>query len=421
LGNIRAKRSNTVNENTLIVTVDIGKENHYGYCVTANGQDTKIFKFSQSSSGFQRFWENILWAKEKFAMKKIVVGFESTGSYGEPLVHFLLKKPVELVQINPMHTKKIKELSDNSPNKTDIKDPKVIADIIRLGHFLSVVVPQGPAACLRRLSQARERQVSHRVALVNQLRFLFAEVFPEFFQITKKAHTKTAQYLIRHYPLPEKLASADREQLFKKVWKISHGRLNREWVEKLVEAARHSIGIKEGTEAIVWEIRQILNQIESIDRFIQEIEQRMEKELQKVSTSSFLLSIKGLGIVTVAGIIGEVTDFGKFRCQAEIIKFAGLNLFEISSGRLKGRRHISKRGRSYLRKLLYFTSLGMVRRSGIMHDYYQQLTERGMAKPKALIAVSRKILRIMFAMARDCSYYKKEYHGIPSVVLKKAA
>jgi transposase len=421
LGYIRAKRNNIVNENTLIVAIDIGKESHYGYCVTPNGQGTKTFKFSQSNSGFHRLWENIIKAKEQFTMEKIVVGFESTAAYAEPLVHFLLKKPVELVQINPMHTKKIKELTDNSPNKTDTKDPQVIADIIRLGHFLSVIVPQGPAACLRRLSQARERQVCHRVAFVNQLRFLFSEVFPEFFQIIKKTHSKTARYLIRDYPLPEKLALADQDQLSKEVWKISHGRLNREWVERLIEAAQHSIGIKEGAEAIIWEIRQILNQIESIDQFIRDIEQKMEKELKKVSTSSFLLSIKGLGIVSVAGIIGEVADFGKFRCQSEIIKLAGLNLFEISSGRLKGKRHISKRGRSYLRKLLYFTSLGMVKRDGIMHDYYQKLTKRGMAKPKALIAVSRKLLRIMFAMARDCSYYQRDYHRRPSVVLQKAA
>jgi hypothetical protein len=35
-----------------------------------------------------------------------------------------------------MHTKKMKEVNDNSPLKTDDKDPRVIADIIRLGRAL---------------------------------------------------------------------------------------------------------------------------------------------------------------------------------------------------------------------------------------------------------------------------------------------
>ena len=45
-----------------------------------------------------------------------------------------------------MHTKRMKEVNDNSPLKTDDKDPRVIADIIRLGHALTVVVPEGDAA-----------------------------------------------------------------------------------------------------------------------------------------------------------------------------------------------------------------------------------------------------------------------------------
>jgi hypothetical protein len=56
-----------------------------------------------------------------------------------------MQRPVTIVQVNPMHTKRIKELNDNSPLKTDDKDPRVIADVLRLGHALRVVVPEGDA------------------------------------------------------------------------------------------------------------------------------------------------------------------------------------------------------------------------------------------------------------------------------------
>ena len=77
--------------------------------------------------------------KNRFACSEVVVGYESTGPYAEPLVHYLRSKPVKIVQVNPMHTKRMKEVNDNSPLKTDDKDPRVIADIIRLGHALTVV------------------------------------------------------------------------------------------------------------------------------------------------------------------------------------------------------------------------------------------------------------------------------------------
>ena len=75
--------------------------------------------------------------KNRFGCDEVVVGYESTGPYAEPLVHYLLPKGVKIVQVNPMHTKKMKEVNDNSPLKTDDKDPRVIADIIRLGHALT--------------------------------------------------------------------------------------------------------------------------------------------------------------------------------------------------------------------------------------------------------------------------------------------
>ncbi len=36
-----------------------------------------------------------------------------------------------------------------------------------------------------------------------------------------------------------------------------------------------------------------------------------------------------------------------------------------------------------------------------MYDYYQKLLSRGMENMMALVAVARKLLRIVFAMVRD--------------------
>ena len=96
----------------------------------------------------------------KYRLERAVVGFESTSCYGEPLRDFLKDKPgVVLVQSNPVHVKKMKEVSDNSPNKTDKKDPRVIA---LLGNFLMCTIPEGAPAELRELIQARDFQVKFR-------------------------------------------------------------------------------------------------------------------------------------------------------------------------------------------------------------------------------------------------------------------
>ncbi len=108
-------------------------------------------------------------------------------------------------------------------------------------------------------------------------------------------------------------------------------------------------------------------------------------------------------------MIGEVGDFRKFSTISELMKLAGLDLYEISSGRKQGQRRISKRGRSYLRKILFFAAINMVKGEGILNAHYQQMVGRGMPKMKALIAMSRKVLRITFAVVRDHTVYVSNY------------
>lgn len=416
MGEIRTKKFKTVNGKTLIVTVDVGKTMNMGYLRCPDGTEIEPFEFSNNRRGFNTFWTHICNTMKTFDLQDVVVGFESTGSYGEPLMHFLrARKQVRLVQVNPMHTKRLKELQGNSPNKTDQKDPKVIADIIELGHALTLVVPEGAAAELRRLTHARERSIQRRTALLNQLQELVFVIFPEFLQVMKNVKTKSAMYLLKHFPAPTDILECGFEPLTGLLRKISRGKLGAERARSLYEASRDSVGISEGQESIVREIREILVNIGTSDRFISELEEAMSRHLKEIPASKFILSLKGIGEVTAAGLIGEVGDFSKFHTISELTKLAGLDLFEISSGKHKGNRRISKRGRPLMRKLLYFAALNTVRKGGVMHDRYQAYLERGMVKTKALVAIARKLLGIVFALVRNHSEYVMGHTKTPKL------
>ncbi|HYA11510.1 MAG TPA: IS110 family transposase [Thermodesulfovibrionales bacterium] len=407
--NSNTKKLKRISEKTLLVTVDMGKVKHTGYYRFPDGTEGKTFEFFNSRKGFEEFWWRICQAKRSLNLTDVVIGFESTGPYAEPLLHFLRKRNVRLVQVNPLHTKRLKELQGNSPNKTDKKDPKIIADIIELGHALTVIIPEGTVAELRRLTQARERSIQRMGILLNQLRDLVFLIFPEFMPVMKDITLKSTQYLLKNYPRPQDIGKEGAESLTQILKKVSRGRLGRERAEALYHAAMDSVGIIEGHDSIVLEIKEIISTIEGIERFVSEIESLMSKHLKEVPYSRFILSIKGIGEITAAGLIGEMGDFKKYRTVSEVIKHAGLDLFEISSGKHKGKRRISKRGRPLLRKLLFFASINVVRKGGILHKQYQHHLKKGMPKIKALVAISRKLLSIIFALVRDHSVYIARY------------
>jgi transposase len=417
--NSNTKKLKSISEGTLLVTIDMGKMKHTGYYRFPNGTEGKPFEFFNSRNGFEEFWRQVCQARRSGSLTEVVVGFESTGTYAEPLLHFLRKRDVRLVQVNPLHTKRLKELQGNSPNKTDQKDPKVIADIIELGHALTVIIPEGTVAELRRLTQARERSIQRMRVLMSQLQDLIFLIFPEFMPVMKDITIKSTQYLLKNYPRPQDIVEQGIDRLAQILKKVSRGRLGKERAEALYEAAAESIGIGEGRESIVLEIKETISVIENIEKFAKELEKHMSKHLKDVPYSRFILSMKGIGEITTAGLIGEMGDFEKYRTISEVIKHAGLDLFEISSGKHKGRRRISKRGRSLLRKLLFFASINVVRKGGILHKQYQHHLEKGMPKIKALIAISRKLLTIIFALVRNHSMYITEYSQTQQ--LKEAA
>ncbi len=133
MSKIETKKFKKVNEKTLIVTVDIGKTTNTGYGRCPNRTEIKPFEFFNNGQGFKKFWDRMVQAKEANHLEEIVVGFESTGSYGEPLQHFLMKRSVALVQVNPMHTKRLKELQGNSPKNRECRPMPEWLNLIRNG------------------------------------------------------------------------------------------------------------------------------------------------------------------------------------------------------------------------------------------------------------------------------------------------
>lgn len=65
---------------------------------------------------------------------------------------------IKFVSVNPLHVKKSKELDDNSPTKNDVKDARVIAQLVLVkdGRYTEPTIPQGVYAELRVAKKIRD-------------------------------------------------------------------------------------------------------------------------------------------------------------------------------------------------------------------------------------------------------------------------
>ena len=230
------------------------------------------------------------------------------------------------------------------------------------------------------------------------------EYFPEYENIFYDVLGASSIYILKKYFLPEALAKENILGLASTLNTISRGKIKIARVLKLASMARESIGITSATDTALLEKDYILGQIEDLKGKLADITVKIKQCLSNIKYSQYLLSIPGVGPIIAAGFLGEVGDISNYSNSKEIIKLAGLNLVEISSGIKKGRKKISKRGNSFLRLTLYQCAVVAIAKNSQIKSYFVSRTKTK-NKMKILVAVQCKLVRIMFALLKHKKYY----------------
>jgi transposase len=336
---------------------------------------------------------------------------EPTGHYWLNLGYFLKGKGMRLVLVNPFHVKRSKELDDNSPSKNDRKDPKTIAKLMIDGRYSEPYIPEGIYSELRIAMDIRDTISKSLIMIKNRVTQWLDKYFPEFFDVFGDWEGKAALITLREFPTPEKIIAIGIDNIVI-TWRKEISRaVGVKRATKLMEAAKRSIGIKEGLRMAQKELRVIIEQYDLYMEQLIEVEKDMEELAHQVPGVKEMLTIKGVGILTAAGFMAEVGDIKRFSHPSQIQKLAGLNLVENSSGKHKGQTTISKRGRSRLRSILFKAIMPIVANNDefkILHKHYTTRMKNPLKKKQSLILLCCKLIRIFYALINKRVAYSPE-------------
>ncbi len=407
-------RLNQVTADTLIVGVDIGSQAHFARAFDWRGfEHTKrAFRFNNTNVGFLAFlrWLDELMSKTK--MKKILVGCEPTGCYWLTFQKFLQDHDILLVTVNPYSVKKSKELDDNSPEKSDLKDPKTIAGLVKDGRFSTSYLPSGVYSELREASVCRDQIMKQHVRLSNQIQGWLQKYFPEYLECYTDFDSMSGLKVLQQAPLPQdiiKLGAGGINEIWRNA-KIRAAGMKR--ATTLVEAAQSSVGL-EGGEAARLEIWILVNDYISKQEQLIRLDEYLNQKVMEVPNVEKLLAIKGVGLSTVIGFVAEVGDIGRFTDPRQIQKLAGLEITKISSGKKKGQPGISKRGRRKLRRTMYESARALINWNPAFLDvflYYRNREKKPLGGMQAKIAVACKAIRVFYIiMKTGCDFEEERF------------
>ncbi|AGA76927.1 IS110 family transposase [Echinicola vietnamensis] len=141
------------------------------------------------------------------------------------------------------------------------------------------------------------------------------------------------------------------------------------------------------------EIRQLINQ-----------DQKVKQDVANMT------SIPGVGELTAAIVLAETNGFELIKNKRQLASYAGFDVKEKQSGiSVKGKPKISKKGNRYLRKAVHLPALSAVKHCEQYKNTYARLVGRHGIKMKALVAVQRKILELMYILYKTETVFDPDY------------
>lgn len=232
--------------------------------------------------------------------------------------------------------------------------------------------------------------------------FLALDMIPESYQPTPREHGY--RVLVRHRQKVQSRITSVKNRM-RRVLADYNSDLPRLFtVEGLARAKQ--VALQPADRFVFDELEfDLLFQRQRLREVDRELASYRESAGQREQASQAVLSsIPQVGPVTMDTILSELGDVRRFRNAKQVSAWAGLVPVHRESA---GKRHdggITKEGSSLLRWTLVETAWRLVGSDARWGSIFQGLSQR-CGKKKAIVAVARKLLCVIYAMLRDGTAY----------------
>jgi len=153
-------------------------------------------------------------------------------------------------------------------------------------------------------------------------------------------------------------------------------------------------------------------------KFLNKQEKEIKKEINEIVKNDLELkkelvnicTIPGVGMLTAVTVLAETNGFELIRNKRQLTSYAGLDVREKQSGTsVKMKTKISKQGNRNLRKAMHLPSLSAVKYNETHKELYRRLVEKSGIKMKALVAVQRKLLELIYLIHKNKTTFNGDY------------
>lgn len=345
---------------------------------------------------------------EEAGRERLRVLCEATGGYERKLMRTAQRLGHRTARINPEHVAGLKKVESNDTGKTDQKDPRVMHLAARLGKAQRHRLLPETYRQLRRLASYYDDEERALAAVRQRIHALIGELFPDYGKDAEFTFGVTGAALMDAYsydPFAICRAGYTRfEKSIKRRSKYTHFDTLRHLFGCAEQSARYGLPPAE-VEVLTTRLKALWNDYERHTTRLEALREQVETLAEELKSAGKLPpldeDVSGVTLFNMGRLVGETGPLRDFRSRRALLRYAGLNLRERTSGTYRGQTRISKKGRPLLRKILGQMTFPLLRRIHIYGPYYHRKLAEGMLAQKAKVAVMRKFLGMVYSLARS--------------------
>jgi len=336
------------------MAVYVGIDVHKHYCQAAlmseQGEIAHELRFNNTTQGASSLVDL---AKTVHPHIKAVV--EPSANFWIRIYDKLEQEGVEVKLSNPMRTKAIAE----ARIKTDRIDAKTLAFLLRGDLVAESYVPT-------RKNRERRTLIRHRTSLIHMR-----------VDIKNRIHALLDKHELTH----------NYTDLF--------GKQSLEWL--------HSLQLPTPDHEILQSSLQV---VETLTEQIRSMDIQIAKDATSEEKAKLLMTMPGVDYYAAMVLLSEIGDVHRFSSDEKLVSWVGLAPQVHQSGESNWTGHISRKGSKRARWILGQCAQSARQHDPRMREFYERI-ERKHGSQKAVVAVARKMLAIMYVML----IRNEPYHG----------
>jgi transposase len=388
----------------IFVGIDVAKASSNGHGLTAAGETLFSMSFPMNGEGFSKLLNEIKGRSRD--LSEVLVVMESTACYHINLFSFLAANGVNAVVVNPLLISNFARLSLRK-TKTDRKDAGTIAQfaMIHKDSISQLSVGQD-LQDLRDLARESETLCQQISINKTEIKRLLQTLFPELETICDVS-TKVMLDFLQAFPSARMVIAAKPKAIARALARRGVGIRLSYTAADIIQAARNSVAtvclakelILKGKIAI---LKHLYEQRHELTKTLaQYCEAMMTEDLD------ILTSINGIAAITATAFLAEIGTISNFPSVKNLVAFAGIDPSVYQSGKYEGSSRISKRGNRHLRRVIWLMTVCVIQHNPTFRDYFMRRRDAGQPFKKAVFATAHKLVRVIFAMLSQRTYFRE--------------